>query len=134
MLAAYGVGTFAISRGTLLHRSRGRSSDLISLALWSWCTDRSPSRRTLFLIGLLVITGATAMLWRAPGIVWQIVGRLLQGVAAAICWITGLAMIAHAVGEKHVGEYLSYPSVGMMIGTYVSAQIELCHLNIAIRC
>ena len=57
------------------------------------------------------------MIWRASFITLQIVGRILQGCAAAFVWITGLAMIADTVGEKNVGQAVGYASMAMMIGT-----------------
>jgi predicted MFS family arabinose efflux permease len=57
------------------------------------------------------------MIWLAPNIALQVVGRILQGFAAAIVWITGLAMIADTVGQEDVGQYLSYLGVAMMVGT-----------------
>jgi predicted MFS family arabinose efflux permease len=65
----------------------------------------------------MMITGATIMIWFAPNIVLQVVGRMLQGIAAAIVWITGLAMTADAVGQENVGEYVSYLGIALMTGT-----------------
>lgn len=86
-------------------------------ALTGWLTDRTPSRRFPFLFGLVVIAGATVMIWLAPNIALQVVGRVLQGLAAAIVWITGLAMIADTVGQENVGQYVSYLGIALMIGT-----------------
>lgn len=86
-------------------------------ALWGWYTDRSPSRRVPFLLSLLVAAGATVMIWRASNIALQVVGRVLQGCAAAFVWITGLAMIADTTGQADVGQSLSYLGMAMMIGT-----------------
>jgi predicted MFS family arabinose efflux permease len=65
----------------------------------------------------MMITGATIMIWFAPNIVLQVVGRMLQGIAAAIVWITGLAMTADTVGQENVGEYVSYLGIALMTGT-----------------
>ena len=89
----------------------------LGIALWGWYTDRSLSRRVPFLLSLLVIAGATVMIWLAPTITLQIAGRVLQGVAAAMVWITGLAMIADTVGQEDVGQCLSYLGMAMMVGT-----------------
>lgn len=57
------------------------------------------------------------MIWLARNIALQVVGRILQGFAAAMVWITGLAMIADTVGQEDVGQYLSYLGMAMMVGT-----------------
>ena len=57
------------------------------------------------------------MMWLATNIALQLLGRVLQGLAAAIVWITGLALIADTVGQKDVGQYVSYLGIAMMVGT-----------------
>ena len=47
----------------------------------------------------------------------QLLGRVLQGLAAAIVWVTGLAMIADRVEEAETGEYVGYLGIAMMVGT-----------------
>lgn len=102
LLSIYGVATFLASPP------------------WGWYSDRKPSRRIPFLLSLFVVFGATVMIWRASSITLQIVGRILQGCAAAFVWITGLAMIADAVGHRNVGQAVGYLSMAMMIGTLVA--------------
>lgn len=46
------------------------------------------------------------MIWLASSIALQILGRVLQGLAVAIVWITGLALITDTVGQKDVGQYI----------------------------
>lgn len=57
------------------------------------------------------------MIWRASNLALQIVGRILQGAAAAFVWITGQAMIADVMGQENVGQALGYLGVAMMVGT-----------------
>lgn len=57
------------------------------------------------------------MIWLAPNMPLQIIGRVLQGAAAAIIWITGMAMVTDAVGQEQVGQYVSYLGIAMMVGT-----------------
>ena len=98
------------------YRTQGPCPDFI-LAPWGWYSDRNPSRRVPFLLSLLVVFSSTVMIWRASFISLQIVGRILQGCAAAFVWITGLAMIADAVGPENVGQAVGWLSMAMMIGT-----------------
>ena len=57
------------------------------------------------------------MIWRTSSVSLQIVGRILQGCAAAFVWITGLAVVADAVGPENVGQTVGYLSMAMMVGT-----------------
>ena len=87
-------------------------------AIWGWYADRHSSRRLPFLFGLVIIAAATIMIWLSRTIALQLVGRVLQGLAAAIVWVTGLAMIADRVGEAEIGQYVGYLGIAMMVGTY----------------
>ena len=90
---------------------------LTLLAIWGWYADRHSSRRLPFLFGLVIIAGATIMIWLSRTITLQLVGRVLQGLAAAIVWVTGLTMIADRVGEAEIGQYVGYLGIAMMVGT-----------------
>jgi MFS family permease len=45
-----------------------------------------------------------------------IVGRLLQGISAAVVWVVGLALLADTVPRKSLGQYIGYVSLGMTLG------------------
>ena len=64
------------------------------------------------------------MIWLAPNITLQIVGRVLQGLASAVVWVTGLAMLADTVGQEEIGQYVGYLGIAQMVGTLVSPAIE----------
>lgn len=57
------------------------------------------------------------MIWRASSIRLQILGRILQGCAAAFVWITGMAVIADTMEQSDLGQSLSYLGIAMMTGT-----------------
>ncbi|KAI5360836.1 Putative major facilitator superfamily, MFS transporter superfamily [Septoria linicola] len=84
---------------------------------WGWYTDRSKSRRTPFLIGLLILLGSTLMLWFTPTIAGQVVGRALQGFASTVVWTTGLAVLVDTCGKQHVGEYMGYVGIALNAGS-----------------
>lgn len=67
-------------------------------------------------MGLAAIACATVVIWLSRHIVLQAAGRILQGLAAAVVWVTGLAMIADNVEEENIGQYVGYLSFAMMIG------------------
>lgn len=100
-------------------RSIGRYDPqiLTLLAIWGWYADRHSSRRLPFLFGLVIIVAATILIWLSRTIALQFIRRVLQGLAAAIVWVTGLAMIADRVGEAEIGQYVGYLGTPMMVGT-----------------
>lgn len=89
---------------------------------WGWYTDRSTSRRTPFLLGLLLLLIATILLWVAPrladaSIPIQVVARLLQGLASTVVWTTGFAVLVDAVGQEHIGEASGYIGIALNAGS-----------------
>lgn len=51
-----------------------------------------------------MLLGATVMLCIGTSIGVLVVGRLLQGMSAAVVWVVGLALLVDTVGEKDVGQ------------------------------
>ena len=47
------------------------------------------------------------------------IGRILQGISAAVVWIVGLALIVDTVGPAHVGQAMGYVAVGMSMGVLI---------------
>ncbi|KAL8691722.1 MAG: hypothetical protein Q9218_003115 [Villophora microphyllina] len=96
------------------------AASTVASPLWGWYTDRLQSRRLPFLFGLVIITGATILIWLGHSIILQIVGRLLQGFAGAIVWVTGLHMVADTVDQSEVGQYIGYLSIALMVSTFIA--------------
>ncbi|KAF7185138.1 putative MFS-type transporter C18.02 [Pseudocercospora fuligena] len=99
LLAVFGIGCF------------------LSSPPWAWYTDHSRNRQIPFIIGLVILMGATVMLWLAPTIHVQIAGRVLQGVASTVVWTTGLAILVDTVGQEQVGEYAGYINIALNMGS-----------------
>ena len=87
---------------------------------WGWYTDRTKSRRTPFTIGLLILLGATLLLWFTTTLAGQVAGRALQGISSAVVWTTGLAVLVDTVGQKHIGEYMGYVGIALNAGSLVA--------------
>ncbi|KAI5362876.1 Putative major facilitator superfamily, MFS transporter superfamily [Septoria linicola] len=99
LLAAFGAGIF------------------VSSPPWARYTDHSKNRRMPFLLGLLALLGATVLLWLAPNIATQIVGKVLQGVAGTVVWTTGLAILVETVSAEHIGEASGYVGIALNAGS-----------------
>ena len=86
-------------------------------------SDRSSSRQWPFLAGLIALFSATALFSVAQSILWLVVARILQGMAAAVVWTVGMALLMDTVGSENLGEALgtvfSITSVGELIAPVV---------------
>lgn len=88
-----------------------------SLAILGYLADRTESRRFPLLLGLLLLTGATAMLCVGTSIRTFLIGRTLQGMSAAMVWTAGLALLADNVEKEDLGHCLGYITAAMSVGT-----------------
>ncbi|KAI4216466.1 MAG: hypothetical protein LQ351_000955 [Letrouitia transgressa] len=85
-----------------------------------WLADRSSSRRLPLLTGLLALGGATLMLCFGRTIGVLIAARVLQGVAAAVVWTVGLALLVDTVGPHEVGQMMGYVTISMSVAILVA--------------
>ena len=76
--------------------------------------DHTSSRRWPLLLGLVALTGATFLLAFGNSVGLFVLGRLLQGLSAAVVWSVGLALLVDTVGSS-VGVALGYVSISMSI-------------------
>ncbi|KUI74378.1 putative MFS-type transporter C18.02 [Cytospora mali] len=84
--------------------------------------DHTSSRRWPLLIGLFALAGATILLCLGRSIVLLILGRILQGISAAIVWSVGLALMADTV-PNNIGQAMGYSAIAMSLGLLVSPAI-----------
>jgi len=55
------------------------------------------------MLGLLALIGATLLLALSSTLPLLIVGRVLQGVSAAVVWGVGSALLVDTVGSEQIG-------------------------------
>ncbi|KAL1875929.1 hypothetical protein VTK73DRAFT_9713 [Phialemonium thermophilum] len=84
--------------------------------------DRTASRRLPFLLGLLALAGSTLLLCLGRSVAVLIIGRLLQGLSAAIVWSVGLALLVDTVG-RNVGYAMGWVTIAMSAGLLISPVI-----------
>ena len=84
--------------------------------------DRTSSRRWPFILGLLALCAATLLLCLGKTIAVLVVGRILQGLSAAVVWSVGLALLVDTVG-KDVGYAIGYVNIAMAVGLLISPVI-----------
>ncbi|KAJ9668318.1 hypothetical protein H2201_001366 [Coniosporium apollinis] len=88
--------------------------------LCGYLADRSTSRRLPLIVGLLALAGATVMLNVGNSIVALVVGRVLQGISAAVVWVVGLALLADTVGKEQIGQAMGWVGMSMSLGILAS--------------
>lgn len=84
--------------------------------------DHTSSRRWPLLIGLVSLAGATIILCLGRTMALLILGRMLQGMSAAIVWTVGLALMVDTVPDR-IGEAMGYSAIAMSMGLLVSPAI-----------
>ncbi|KAK4657752.1 hypothetical protein QC762_200720 [Podospora pseudocomata] len=84
--------------------------------------DHSSSRRWPLLLGLVALCGSTLLLCLSKTIALLVVGRLLQGLSAAIVWSVGLALLVDTVG-RDIGYAMGYVTISMSVGLLISPVI-----------
>lgn len=81
--------------------------------------DRMGSRRTPFLLCLVCLIGATALLAVGTNVGLWVAGRLLQGVSAGMLWVVCLALLTDTVGPAGIGQAVGVIGIPMSIGPIV---------------
>lgn len=84
--------------------------------------DHTSSRRGPLLFGLLALAASTLLLCLGTTIALLIVGRILQGLSAAVVWSVSLALLADTFEDK-IGVAMGYSSIAMSLGLLVSPSI-----------
>ena len=86
--------------------------------------DQSSNRKTSLLYSLSASLVGTVLVACAPSLWMLFLGRVLQGISGSAIWIVGLATIANAVGEEHMGKIMgvvnSFVTAGVILGPVVS--------------
>jgi MFS family permease len=80
---------------------------LVAAPVCGIIADRSDSRRSPLLVGLLVLIGSTIMLCFGRSIGVLVGARLAQGASAAAVWTMALALLSDTVGKEESGQALA---------------------------
>ncbi|RYC65439.1 hypothetical protein CHU98_g778 [Xylaria longipes] len=84
--------------------------------------DHTSSRRWPLLLGLVALTGSTLLLAFGNSIGLFVLGRVLQGLSAAVVWSVGCALLVDTMGSK-VGLAMGYINISMSIGLLLAPVI-----------
>ena len=90
---------------------------LVATPIFGYLGDRFGCRRPL-IAGAILLALSTALLAYAPNFGVMIVARLLQGVAAAATWTSGLAIVAENYSGNRV-QMMGYAMMGSTSGSVI---------------
>ena len=88
---------------------------MLASPLCGWFADATPNRRLPLVLGLLALGASTVMLNLGRNIAVLIVGRVLQGISAAVVWCVGLALVADTVHVDEIGQCMGYVFTAMSV-------------------
>ncbi|KAJ5217941.1 uncharacterized protein N7498_000040 [Penicillium cinerascens] len=89
----------------------------LSPAICGYITDRVQKRQIPFLTGVAAVAVGTALLCESTHVAWWIIGRILQGAAAAIIWTTGMNLLVDTFANDSLGQAMGYSSMATVAGT-----------------
>lgn len=92
---------------------------IVGSFLFGYISDKLKRRQILMVAGLGVLLGSTAILMLAKVMWLYFVGRLIQGLSAAIVWTVGLAIVADSGDADNMAFLMSFPSSGTAIGLFL---------------
>ena len=121
LVAGYGgallVGSCESNHANNNQLQQNHTDTLMKKVVFGWVGDRLPRRRALFLLGLLMLLVATMILALGRNIWVLLIGRILQGLSAAVVWTSGLALLTDTFGQERYGEAVGYAQTSVSIGT-----------------
>lgn len=118
LLAVYG-GALLVGSCEWSRVQESSYEDFLTLdeVVFGWVGDRLSRRHALFFFGLVMLLIATVILSIGRHIAVLVVGRLLQGLSAAVVWTSGLALLTDIFGQERYGEAVGYAQASVSIGT-----------------
>lgn len=96
---------------------------VISALFFGYLSDKLKQRQTLMVCAIAVIIGCTFMICFAKNTAVYFAGRFFQGLAAALVWTVGLAIIADSADQSNMAYYMSFPAIGTSAGMFLGPMI-----------
>lgn len=90
---------------------------LVTAPIIGFISDRTESRRWPYIVGLVGLAAATALLCIGTQLGLWIAGRLCQGAAASIVWVVGVSLVVDTVGKDGLTESIGYVAMASSLGT-----------------
>ncbi|KAE8145008.1 MFS amine transporter [Aspergillus avenaceus] len=94
------------------------ASILVGSLLFGWVGDHTKTRQLPFLLGLLVVGGATLLSALTTSLPLFLFARILQGISTASVFTIGFSLLLDTVGSKHIGSALGFTSMSISLGLF----------------
>lgn len=91
---------------------------IVGSILFGYIADKIPFRRLIMLIGLLILTGSTLLIFFAKSLPLYMVARVIQGLSASVVWVVGLAIVADIGDSTNIAYLMGYPGIGLSMGLF----------------
>jgi MFS family permease len=82
--------------------------------------DHLRSRRMILVLGGVLLCGSTALVCTGTTLPALVLGRLLQGSAAAVTWVIGQALLLETMGEEAAGRAMGYVTAAYSLSMLVA--------------
>jgi MFS family permease len=86
---------------------------------FGYLSDRLLSRRLPFTLGLALLGSATILFALAQTLVLVLIARFLQGLATAMVFTVGFALLFEKVGSENLGQAMGYTSMSLSLGWFL---------------
>lgn len=86
---------------------------------FGWVGDRIQSRQTPFVLGLVVLGGATLSFALGSSLPVLLIARVLQGMSTAIVFTVGFALLFDVIGKEKIGQAMGYTSMSLSFGLFL---------------
>ncbi|KAE8353685.1 major facilitator superfamily domain-containing protein [Aspergillus coremiiformis] len=94
------------------------ASILLGSLLFGWIGDHTTTRKDPFLLGLIVVGGATLLTALTTSLPLLLLARVLQGVSTASVFTIGYSLLLDTVGTKRIGTALGFTSMSLSLGLF----------------
>ncbi|KAI4279895.1 MAG: hypothetical protein L6R38_004881 [Xanthoria sp. 2 TBL-2021] len=92
---------------------------MIGCLFFGYVADLLPSRRTLFILGLVLLFLSTLFFALATSVWALLAARILQGLSTAIVHTVGYTLLTEVVGKEHLGKAMGYTSMALSSGLLI---------------
>ncbi|KAL9583875.1 MAG: hypothetical protein Q9212_002454 [Teloschistes hypoglaucus] len=94
-----------------------------TLVLFGFIGDLFSTRRTPFVLGLLLSLGATLSLALGTSLLLFLAARILQGLSTAVIATIGQALLLDTVGQEGLGRAMGFSSLAMSVALFVGPAV-----------
>ncbi|KAL8832003.1 MAG: hypothetical protein Q9191_000532 [Dirinaria sp. TL-2023a] len=105
-----------IQKWTSILSSAFGGAFMVGSLLFGYVGDIIPSRRALFVSGLVIVFLSTLFFALATNLWVLLAARLLEGFSTAIVTTVGYVLLTNVVGPEQLGKAMGYTSIALSLG------------------